>query len=92
MNEEQSALVEEQMHHALDLMRAEIEALKAQQRHDNELTLHRLKALESQALDHEQRLRSATAGVTEFKVWSGLAAGGSGLMSLAALLRAFWGG
>ena len=92
MNEEQAALVEEQVRHALDLMRAEIEALKAQQRHDNELACHRLRALEAQAQDHEQRLRSATTGVTEFKVWSGLAAGGSGLMSLAALLRTFLGG
>lgn len=92
MNEERTALIEEQMQHALDLMRAEIDTLKAQQRHDHELSSHRLRALEGQANDHEQRLRAATTGVTEFKVWAGLAAGGSGLMSLAAMLRAFLGG
>jgi hypothetical protein len=30
--------------------------------------------------------------VTQFKLFSGLASGGSGLMSLAALLKAFLGG
>ena len=92
MNEDQAALIAEQMKHALDMMRAEIEAIKAQQRHDHELTCHRLRTLEQEVRDHEERLRAATNGVTEFKVWSGLAAGGSGLMSLVALVRTFLGG
>lgn len=92
MNEDQAALLAEQMRRALDLMKAELNALKAQQAHDRELVRHRLSALEGRADDHELRLRSATDGVTQFKMWAGLASGGSGLMALAALIRAFFGG
>ncbi len=92
MNEEQAALVAEQLRHAVDLLRADIQALRQDLQHERELSSYRLAALEEQARDHETRLRSATDGVTAFKVWSGLLAGGSGLMSLAAVLRAFFGG
>jgi hypothetical protein len=72
----------EQLIHTLDMVRSEIKMLN-----------HRLDALEKLAVDHESRLRAATDGVTQFKVWSGLAAGGSGLMSLVALAQALmsWG-
>ena len=41
--------------------------------------------------DHELRLRAATDGVTQFKTWSGLAGGGSLMMSAAALIRSLFG-
>ncbi len=92
MTDEQIALIAEQMAHTLDLLRAEIDALRQEQAHYREFSGHRLASLEEQGRDHEQRLRQATDGVTQFKVWSGLAAGGSGFLSLAALLKAFLGG
>ncbi|MDZ4158279.1 MAG: hypothetical protein U1B80_00690 [Anaerolineaceae bacterium] len=92
MNEDQAALLAEQMRRALDLMKAEVNALKAQQAHDRELVRHRLSALEGRSDDHELRLRTATDGVTQFKMWAGLASGGSGLMAFVALIRAFLGG
>jgi hypothetical protein len=81
MNEDQSALVAEQLSHAMDLIKAE-----------QKLIDKRLDYLEKQAEDHETRLRTATDGVIQFKVWSSLAAGGSGIMSLIALFKAFFGG
>jgi hypothetical protein len=92
MNEDQAELVAERLGRAVDLLRAEIAELRAAQAHDRELCDQRLGALEHQGEDHEARLRTATDGVTQFKVWSGLASGGSGLLSLAAFLRSFFGG
>lgn len=91
MDENQIALITEQIKHALDLMQAELQALRAQQEHDRQMIFHRLDELDELARDHETRLRSATDGVLQFKVWAGLASGGSGLISLAALVRAFLG-
>ena len=81
MDDRQAALLTEQLSHANHLLQAQIKALEA-----------RLAFLEEDVRDHEKRIRSATEGVTQFKLFSGLASGGSGLMSLAALLRTFLGG
>lgn len=91
MDDTEIALIAEQIKHALDLLRGQIEAVEARQAHDRALMLHRLDELEAQARDHETRLRSANDGVLQFKVWLGLASGGSGALSLAALLKAFLG-
>jgi hypothetical protein len=91
MDENETALIAEQLKHALDLMRGEIDALRCQQGHDRDMVKHRLDALEEQARDHETRLRSATDGVVQFKMWAALTSGGSGLLSLAALAKAFLG-
>jgi hypothetical protein len=77
----QAALVAEQFSHAVDLLRSEQKLINS-----------RLDRLEVDSGDHEQRLRAATDGVTQFKVWSGLAAGGSSIVALIALIRAFFGG
>ena len=81
MDDRQAALLTEQLSHANHLLQSQIKALEA-----------RLAFLEEDVRDHEKRIRSATEGVTQFKLFSGLASGGSGLMSLAALLRTFLGG
>jgi len=88
----QVALIAEQLRHTLDLLQAQIDTLRQSQAHIRELTDHRLARLEAQAQDTEQRLRNVTEGVTQFKVFASLASGGSGFMSLVALLRSFLGG
>jgi len=82
MSSDSSGLITEQLLHAVDMVRAELKMIN-----------HRLDNLEKQATDHENRLRMATDGVTQFKVWSGLAAGGSGILSLIAMIRTLfaWG-
>jgi hypothetical protein len=71
-------------------LEAELVRVRDAQAHQGQFHDHRLSALEKSELDHEQRLRLATDGVTQFKVWSGLAAGGSGVVSLFALLRTWF--
>jgi len=87
----QSALIAEQLRRTIDLLRADIDQLAVAQRHAGELAEHRLSALEAAAQDHESRIRLLTDGVTQFKVWSGLASGSSSLFSILALLRTFLG-
>lgn len=91
MDENEAALLAEQVKHTLDLLRAEIGALQTRQACDRLMAEHRLEALETLAHDHEQRLRAASDGVVQFKVWSTLGSGGSGLLALAALIRSFLG-
>jgi hypothetical protein len=91
-NDLESALIAEQLKHTIDLLRAEIASLKAEQDHIRELSNHRLAQLETYNQDHESRIRSLQDGVTQFKVWSGLASGGSSVMAIIAFIRAFLGG
>lgn len=86
------ALLTEQLQHANHLLQGQIKALQAQLDHQQRMNQQRLLILEEQMRDHEQRIRAASEGVTQFKLFSGLASGGSGLMSLAAILKAFLGG
>lgn len=86
------ALIAEQLRHTLDLLKAEFEALQQQITHDREMAAHRITQLEANQKDHEARLRALQDGVTSFKVWSGLASGGSSLVALVALIRAILGG
>ncbi len=82
-------LLAEKLSHTIDLIRADNRELRAELAHQKELFEHRLAALERDAQDHEMRIRSATEGVTQFRQWAGLASGGSAIMSLIALVRAF---
>lgn len=86
----QGQLVAAKLAHAIDLIRNEISTVKALQDHQKEFTDHRLKTLEESVKDHEQRIRAATDGVTQFKTFHTLASGGSGFMSLLALLKSFF--
>ncbi len=74
-------LIAEQLSHVVDLLKADIRLLN-----------HRVECLEKSQTDQEQRLRAATDGVTQFKVWSGLVAGGSSFLSIIAVIKAFLGG
>lgn len=84
-------LVAEQMRHTLDLLRMEIAALRAQVEQGEKLSAQRLAALEKSRDDLEARMRAVSDGVSQFKVASGLASGGSSLLALAALLRSLLG-
>jgi len=91
-DEIQAALIAEQFKHALDLQQAKIDIIAAELDHLKEFYGHRLINIETRESDHEQRLRSATEGVTQFKTWSGLASGGSSIVSIIALIKSFLGG
>jgi hypothetical protein len=92
MEDKTSALLAEQLRHASNLLSAQIQSLEAKVVHQSALTHQRLMMLEEQLRDHETRIRAATEGVTQFKLFAGLTSGGSGLMSLVAILKAFFGG
>lgn len=92
MDDPRSELWAERVCHAVDLLRAEIGEVQAGQNHLAAMLTARLAGLEKQLADQELRLRAAAEGVTQFKLLAGLAGGGSGLISLAALLRTFLGG
>jgi hypothetical protein len=82
----QNRLIAEQLGHTLDLIRAEIAAIQAEQSHLAEMSALRLKNLEAQAVDFEKRLRELTESATQFKLLVSLAVGG-GLLSLIELIR-----
>jgi hypothetical protein len=83
-------LVAEQLRHALDMVKVENLALRAQIEHDRQVYDLRIRNLERFSIDVEARLRTVTDGVTQFKVLAGLATGG-GLLSLIALIRSLAG-
>jgi hypothetical protein len=84
--ETHNRLIAEQLGHTLDLIRAELSASKADQRHDRQMVSLRLDTLEAQAADFEKRLRELTESATQFKLLVSLAVGG-GLLSLIELVR-----
>ena len=84
--EAQSRLIAEQLGHTLDLLRAEISKIEAEQAHQVEMSALRLVTLESQASDFEKRLRGLTESATQFRLLVSLAVGG-GLLSLIELIR-----
>ena len=88
----QAALLTAQLRHAIDLLRGDINRLHAELDHYKELTSHRLAQLEKDNDDHEQRLRTVTDGVSQFKTIAGLASGGSTIASIIALFKAWLGG
>lgn len=81
------ALVGAKLAHALDLLRVELQATRAELEHYKDLANHRLAELETQHHDHETRLRQLQDSSTQFKFLVSLAAGG-GLLSIIALLQA----
>ena len=92
MDENRTNLLISQLQHANSLMNARLKAIEARLAHQQALTAQQVRRLEVQMADHEARLRTATEGVSQFKIFSGLASGGSGIMSLVAIIKAFLGG
>lgn len=88
----QTELMISQVRHATALLQGRLQRMEQVVAHQQALQEQRLRQLEGLMADHEARLRTATEGVTQFKLFSGLASGGSGLMSLVALFKAFLGG
>ncbi len=82
----QNRLIAEQLGHTLDLIKAEIGTIQAEQAHLSDVSQLRLKTLEAQAIDFEKRLRELTESATQFKLLVSLAVGG-GLLSLIQLVR-----
>ena len=87
--ETHNRLIAEQLGHTLDLIRAELSASKADQKHDRQMVSLRLDTLEAQAADFEKRLRELTESATQFKLLVSLAVGG-GLLSLIELVRSLF--
>jgi uncharacterized protein involved in exopolysaccharide biosynthesis len=85
-DDSQNRLIAEQLGHTLDLIRAEISSIQAEQVHQVEMSTLRLKSLEDKAGDFEKRLRDLTESATQFKLLVSLAVGG-GLLSVIALMR-----
>ena len=75
----------------MDMMDAKLDRIELNQEHLKELIGQRICQLEKQGDDHEARIRAATEGVTQFKVRNGLTTVGSGLLSILAMLKAFFG-
>jgi hypothetical protein len=91
MDENAAALLAEQLNHAIDLLKADLATLETQLTYISSLMEKQLSDLEQQSADHEQRLRSVTDGVTQLKVYSSLFSGSSSILSLAALIKSFFG-
>lgn len=86
MESAQNRLIAEQLGHTLDLVKAELEAIKAEHAYGVQMNQLRLNTLEAQSADYEKRLRELTESATQFKLLVSLAAGG-GLLSLIELVR-----
>jgi hypothetical protein len=89
VDDPQVALIAEQLRHAHSLLKADVDGLRQELAHYRELTNLRLGDLEEVRGDHEARLRSAADGITQFKVYMGLLNGGSTLLALLAMLKAY---
>lgn len=90
--DDKTELVLTKFKRTIDLLRAETAKLRAEKDHEKELYELRIKQLEKDQEDHKKRIRLMQEGVTSFKVWSGLANGGAGFVSLLALFRTISGG
>jgi predicted RNase H-like nuclease (RuvC/YqgF family) len=91
----QMQLIIEQLARMKDQINARIDRMEETIKHQAQLQDTRLVSVtgEIQSLrkmldDHETRIRSVNDGVTSFKVFSGLASGGSSVLSVVSLLRA----
>jgi hypothetical protein len=89
MEDAEVSLIAEQMKHANSLIKSDVESLRQELAHYRELTTLRLTDLEAARSDHETRLRGVSDGITQFKVYTGLLNGGSSLLALLALLKAY---
>lgn len=83
----ESELIAVQLKHTIDLLKGDLERISSEQKHQAELFVHRIVELEEDAKDHEERIRKLSEGATTFQARSGWANGGTGLLSIWALIR-----
>ncbi len=91
MDENNPALLAEQLRHTIDLLKAELDTLEIRLEHTTRMMEQQLADLEKMAADHEQHLRTVSDGVTQLKVYSSLMSGSSSVLSIAALVKSFFG-
>jgi uncharacterized coiled-coil protein SlyX len=91
VDENNAALLAEQIRHTIDLLKADVDALDTRLEHTARMMEQQLADLESKSADHEQRLRTVSDGVTQLKVYSSLMSGSSSVLSVVAVLRSFLG-
>ena len=72
-------------------MDAKLDRIELNQEHLKELIEQRINCLEKQGEDHEERIKVAAEGVTQFKVKSGFTSVVSGILSILAMVKAFFG-
>lgn len=82
--------IEEETPRMMKHIECELRIIRQELQHQRELTEQRLVQLEDQEEDHETRLRNATEGVTQFRLWTSLSSGGSTILSVAALIKSFF--
>ena len=92
MTNEQTELIAARLGRIVDHLQDDLREIREELRHQNELSEARLQRLETQSADHEARLRETHTAVTQLRTWAGVSSGSSGLLSIAALLRSFFGG
>ena len=92
MTNEQTELIAARLGRIVDCLQDDLREIREELRHQNELSERRIALLETQAADHESRLRETHTAVTQLRTWAGISSGSSGLLSIAALLRSFFGG
>lgn len=82
MDPNEVRLMAEQLSHAIDLLRAQIEALDGRIQHKEEIAALRLSALESSQADQEARLRLLTDSVVRLTTTYSLAQAGQAVFAL----------
>jgi hypothetical protein len=85
-------LVAEQLRHTLDLIRAEIVAIRTELAHFQELTDHRLGEIERRQQDHEVRIRELRDSAQQSKTTLSLMTGGNSALAVLAILLGINGG
>jgi hypothetical protein len=87
MQDENAKLIAERIGRAMDAQHAALQEIRKGQEHLCALMEQRFLHLEKMTNDHEERIRRNTDAITRQSV----ATGGSGLISLVAILKAFIG-
>lgn len=87
MQDENAKLIAERIGRAMDGMRAELQEIRQGQEHFCAMMDQRILHMEKMMGDHEERIRRNTEGIARFSV----ASGGTGLVSLIAIIKAFIG-
>jgi hypothetical protein len=96
MDSAEVKLLTEQLGRMVDSINARLNTIEVELKHQQELDTEKINAIRKDLTalnkitdDHETRLRSATDGVTQFKVWSGLG-GFSSIFSILSVVKSLF--